>query len=235
MLEFKWQNATWFPCSRISNCSLSKREIIHIFIQCQKLSEIVTIVIDWNDKTFLKLNFYPLLYIRWCYNYFLNFTLATLEINSCNCNGSTLKQPFESLEIWIVATAKREWKKIKLQESEVLESKSRIEESILLHGDLFDRVLFVDERKTVSCPFGQWKNEIERGNGTTREKLGSVLPHCRGGSRGKREPTGPLPLLSALWCGLEEYNAVKPPTIRLPSDIFTQLPIIGGWSRRKAS
>lgn len=34
-------------------------------------------------------------------------------------------------------------------------------ESILLHGDLFDRALFMDERKTVSCAFGQWKNEIE--------------------------------------------------------------------------
>lgn len=53
---------------------------------------------------------------------------------------------------------------------------------------------------------------------------------------GEARSNGPLPLLLLVsWCGLEEYNAAKPPAIRLQSDIFTQLLVIGRSSRAKSS
>lgn len=53
---------------------------------------------------------------------------------------------------------------------------------------------------------------------------------------GEARSNGPLPLpLLVSWCGLEEHNAAKPPAIRLQSDIFTQLLVIGRSSRAKSS
>lgn len=59
-----------------------------------------------------------------------------------------------------------------------------------------------------------------------REHVASLLPSVT--TQGKREVTVPSLLqLLVSWCGLEEHNAVKPPAIRLQSDIFTQLLVIG--------
>lgn len=65
-------------------------------------------------------------------------------------------------------------------------------------------------------------------------RSGSALLHCY--YTGEARSNGPLPLpLLVSWCGLEEHNAAKPPAIRLQSDIFTQLLVIGRSSRAKSS
>lgn len=99
------------------------------------------------------------------------------------------------------------------------------------------------EWQASSTVVSQWKKNtpLLREN-RVRETGKQDVPGARcfivtvGYYTGEARSNGPLllPLLVS-WCGLEEHNAAKPPAIRLQSDIFTQLLVIGRSSRGKSS